>query len=159
MIAVLFVALAVALIIGPIMMMQPNARQRREIAYRDKALSLGLKVHLLPLPLGQGSRQVPAYCLPWRSDKADARPWLLVKGTFDHELHFCSHWDWFGDQPAAPEWHSPLKHALNNIPDSILAIANGPQGLCVFWNEKGDLSLLDEFVSLLQPLAEIAYER
>jgi len=159
MIAVLFVALAVALVICPIMLMQPNARQRREIAYRDKAISLGLKVHLLPLPEGQGSRQVPAYCLPWHSDKADARPWLLVKGTFDHELHFCSHWDWFGGQVAAPEWHPTLERALNNIPDSILAIANGPQGLCVFWSEKGDISLLDEFVALLKPLAEFAYER
>jgi len=153
MLPVVFVLLAIALVVGPIMMMQPNSRQRKEIACRERAATLGLKVHLLPMPEAGGSRPVPAYCLPWKSDRADLSAWILVRSGFEHELHFQGLWQWAAGSPAAEYWHPAIRQALEQLPDSVLALGNGPQGLSIFWNETGDLAQLDTFLTVLQTLS------
>jgi len=155
MLPLVFVLLAIALIVGPIMMMQPNSRQRKEIALRDRALKLGMRVHILPLKVGKETRHIPAYCLPWKTDRADHKHWLLQRRSFEHDLHFSQRWDWVDGAEAGKNWHEGLQNLLPKMPDSVLAVSNGPQGVCIYWTEKGEASLLDTFAYCLKSLAEI----
>ena len=83
---------------------------------------------------------------------------MLVRGGFEHELHFEGFWQWGTGEPAAKYWHPAIKQALEQLPDSVLALSNGPQGLSILWSEKGDLTLLDSFLRVLQALSSSAVQ-
>ncbi len=155
MLPLVFVLLAVALIVGPIMMMQPSARQRQEIALRGQAIKLGLRVHILPLKVGAETRHIPAYCLPWKTDRADHRHWLLQRRSFEHELHFWKEWAWTEGAEGDKKWHDALRGLLPEMPDTVVAVGNGPQGLCIYWTEKGGQQWVDTFFEVLHPMAKI----
>ena len=139
------IALALAMVIGPIMLMRPTKRQQRLVKLREEAAKNGLQVRMLPVPRpGESSgRSVPSeaqelvavYSLPWSKKDVDTAPWLLARGKFAHELHFSGQWQWVDKAVAAEVWHQPLHRALAGLPSGVLAIGNGPQGLHVYWRE------------------------
>ncbi len=145
----LIVCGAIALVLGPVLLLQPSQRQRRVIALRNHALTLGLRVHFMPL----NGEQVTAYCLPWLSDKDDRSLWLLIRKNYAHELHFQQCWHWSGDATASESWCLRLKDVLAQLPEGVDAVGNGPQGLAFYWREKGDIARLEQLAVLLRRLA------
>ncbi len=154
---VVIVLMAVAMVVGPVMLMQPSARQRREASLRSRAESLGLRVHLLPLPGSKTPGQLsPAYCLPWRRDNADLSAWLLVRGNYEHALNFSGVWQWQQGMEAGSAWHEPVLKLLPQLPACVQAVGNGPQGLCLYWDELGGSGRVDELGDWLSRLAAVS---
>ena len=169
---VIFIVLAIAMAVGPVLMIRPSKRQQRLSHLRAKALKLGLRVHLLPLA---ESSTVPAYCLPWQENKKNQsssknqipqvsqipqsrQVWILKKMAFSHELHFQQRWDWLNHSPADNCFHAAIRHYLDAVPaglaEHIQAIGNGPQGLCCYWDEIGGEEALDHLQTGLLSLSE-----
>ena len=143
---------AVALLLGPIMLMQPSAAQRREAGLRQRAIENGLRVHLQVPPEGTQSplknKALPMYCLPW-TEQADTRhTWGLVKKPYAHELHWAGKWDW-----AIRSENRNVERVmvvLESAPEKVLALVSGPQGLCAFWSELGSPDDVDEISNWLK---------
>lgn len=144
---------AVALLLGPILLMQPTARQRREAALRQGAQQAGLRVHLQPTPRGADCRapNCVAYCLPWEDGRLGRNAWMLVRRSYEHELHAAGRWDWQGDP--APEALAVLSPLLTSVPDSLFAVAAGPQGLCGYWLENGSDAEVERIAAWLHQSA------
>jgi len=143
---------AVALILGPILLMQPTPSERREAKLRKLAMDCGLRVHLQQYPAGaegEGrSKTIASYCLPW-ADKKDARKaWVLVKTKYEHGLHFDGRWDW--DKKAEGLKLDALKQCLDTVPERVVAISSGPQGLCCYWNELGGEGIVGDIDAWLK---------
>lgn len=154
---IIIIALAVAMVVGPIMLMQPTQQQRREAARRQHAAALGLRVHLQPPPEGSKieAKQVAMYCLPWQEAKQGRNSWCLVKRPFEHELHFLGAWDWQIKPTTALPEAAIDAHSLSTLPEGVIAIAAGPQGLCCYWQERGELERVDQISVWLQDTAKL----
>ncbi len=152
---------AVALLLGPIMLMQPSAGQRREARLRQRALDLGLRVHLQVPPIGtdvaRHIKSLPMYCLPW-TDQRDTRfVWSLVRKKYEHELHCQGRWDW--ETKSESSQSEKILTILEGAPDKIMAVVGGPQGLCGFWNELGSETDVDEIAQWLKDASELIKSR
>ncbi len=146
----------VALLLGPIMMMQPSADQRRLSHLRETAMKLGLRVHLQVPPKGtqcpKHIKTLPMYCLPWDSKKKARHMWSLAKQKYTHELHYFQEWQQAeGDTPPPVAKLGPL---LSVVPVKAVAISAGPQGLGLFWNEFGSEDTVVEITEWLKQAAQ-----
>lgn len=150
-IPLIFIVLAVAMAVGPVLMLKPNKYLQRLAGLRTKALSLGLRVHMLPLE-GE-SEQVSAYCHQWDKKDADRKPWLLRRTSYAHELNFYNEWAWQKGMEADACWHQKISSILDNAPSQLLAIGKGPQGLCCYWNERGGEAVLNSISDILAELS------
>lgn len=146
-IPVVIVALAIAMVVGPILLIQPSKRQKRQSRLRNYAIHKGFRVQLLPFPENldavKSGDLIPVYTLPWETSSKRQASWLLIKRPFSHETHFYGTWQWHCPQPASAEWHQPLQQVLSTLPDSFIALGNGPQGIFVFWLERGGEELIN----------------
>ena len=98
---IIIIALAVAMVVGPVMLMRPSRLQQRQSRLRQYALEQGLRVQLQPLPDGAASpderQMLPVYLLPPAPAAGGSRrlpPWLLIRHAISHDIHFSGHWDW-----------------------------------------------------------------
>ncbi len=148
---IIFIVLAIAMAVGPVLMLKPSKRQQGVARLRARALEMSLQVHMLPLSKGQSS--VPAYCRPWREKGIDKAPWVLERMTYEHDVHFYKKWAWQRDMVAAPHWHASLKALLPEVPEQLLAIGSGPQGLCCYWDERGGEPVLAVIAVTLEKLS------
>lgn len=155
---IIIIALAIAMVVGPIMLMQPTQQQRRDAARRQYAAELGLRVHLQPPPEGSlldGTvKQVAMYCLPWQEARHGRNTWCLVRRSFEHELHFLGEWDWQYKPAVTPPLELLSSDTLAQLPESVIAIASGPQGLCCYWQERGELVQVDRLSDWLKTTAK-----
>lgn len=139
-VGLIFVGLAVALIVGPIMMMRPTGRQQQLSRLRTEALSLGLSTSLQKLPKGLSvhkyPEQVAVYQKRWQQRRFSGSDVTLLRLEFSHELHFCDHWDWQGDTKNTLLLNDELKQLLNTIDDSVIAVTINHIGLGLHWLEK-----------------------
>ena len=134
------------------MLMQPSAGQRREARLRQRAADQGLRVHLQVPPVGtevpRHIKSMPMYCLPW-TEQGDARHlWSLVKKKYEHELHCHGQWDW--SVACESRDVTSVLPALDNVPPKVVAVAGGPQGLCVYWSEIGPDDDVDAIAAWLR---------
>ncbi|NIB41292.1 hypothetical protein HBA55_16945 [Pseudomaricurvus alkylphenolicus] len=153
---ILIVGCAVALLLGPIMLMQPTAGQRRQAALRQCAADNGLRVHLQPPPEGaDGTEKLNSsamYCLPWKRAKDARNVWVLVRRAYEHELHAFGRWDWQGEGAGSVSM-AMMADRLKRLPAPVFAVASGPQGLCCYWSELGDEAVVRELAQWLQQTA------
>ncbi|MAZ89773.1 MAG: hypothetical protein CL693_19225 [Cellvibrionaceae bacterium] len=148
---------AVALLLGPIMLMQPSAGQRREALLRQRAIDLGLRVHLQVPPTGtdvaRHIKSLPMYCLPWTDQRDTRHAWSLVKKKYEHELHCQGRWDW--EMKSENPNVNQILGRLEGAPEKVMAVVGGPQGLCGFWNELGSETDVEEIAQWLKESSEL----
>lgn len=144
----------VAMVVGPIMMLQPNSGQRRQETLRSRATQLGLRVKIVSLPKQATDRDLPAaiplYCLPHDMQGADLLPWLLLRSAYAHEANFFEQWLWHGKPNASVAEQQWLRQHLASLPRSVAAIGSGPEGICVYWAEAGGEPVLEGLAKLLR---------
>lgn len=143
----------VAMVVGPIMMLQPSAAQRRQESLRQRAAQLGLRVKIVSLPQQATESELPAvipvYCLPHEPQGKNMSQWLLLRGAYAHEANFFGSWVWHGKERATTAEQEWLRSKLASLPNSVAALECGPQGICIYWSEAGGEKVLEGISELL----------
>lgn len=152
-ILIIILVAVVAMIVGPIMMLQPNATQRKQEKLRSRALALGLQVKMTSLPQqatdSEAPAAIPVYCLPHAQARPCLSEWLLRRSTYVHESHFFQEWFWSGEHRSNEQERQWLLNCLPNLPPSVVALSCNAGGICVYWAEMGGDKMLQELVDLL----------
>lgn len=152
----IFLAVAVvAMVVGPIMMLQPSASQRRQEQLRATATAFGLRVKIMSLPRQATDTDTPGalpmYCLPRvQANVEQVSTWLLLRGAYIHEAHFFAEWQWFGAGQASALEQQWLCIHLPRLPKSVAAVSSTPEGVCVYWSEAGGEKVLQGLAELLR---------
>ena len=135
----IFVFLAVAIVVGPIMLIKPSNRAQRQAALRTQAGVHGLMVAMVKV--GAYDQPLAGYTLPLQR-KAGQRiaTWQLERKTFKHEGHFLDDWDWFGTgRPlvGASQDFTNLRAILAQVIPEIVAVGENRAGVYLVWTERG----------------------
>lgn len=155
---IVIVIAVVAMVLGPIMMLQPNATQRQQEQLRTRAMELGLRVRISSLPKQNVDTETPAatpvYYLPVEAEKGKKgrSGWLLIRMPYTHEAHFQGDWQWHGHGRASAAETAVLKEVLKLLPPSVSAVEAGIQGYGFYWSEAGGIKRLEALLPLLQRL-------
>lgn len=135
-IAIVFIVLAIAMMVGPIMMLRPNSRQRHIADLRAGATQRGYKVYLDSLD----GEEIAVYQILWPTSlrlQYGDMIWYLVKQKHPHEMHFLGRWQWRDKVKPGAAVQSYLQRELASLPESVQAVAATQQGLCCYWKEQG----------------------
>ncbi len=143
---VIIVGLVVAMLVGPIMLIQPSRRQRRLAKLRAAAVTHGLRVRTMRMPEGSAGagREVTLYYHPWPDNKTLKHTWLLTRQAYSHGLHFAENWDWTNGRAAPADWHEIIRRALPSLPDSVVGVEAASQSLGLCWLEQTGGKTVDE---------------
>ncbi|MFL0808999.1 MAG: hypothetical protein K6L76_01160 [Agarilytica sp.] len=135
----LIIVFAIAMVLGPVMLMQPSPGMARIAKLRTQASTLGMAVRL-PSPLKNGEKVRGAvYTLPLDPvlQKIDDLPyWSLRRLGHSHGIHFNQKWDWGGKQKALPCMQACLHACIDELPEGIAAIEMNASGLGMQWDER-----------------------
>lgn len=160
-VAIGVIALSVIMLVGPIMMVKPTPGQRALSDLRSAAQKKGLRVSMVPNPIGSDPTFLASYSLT-REQSGEGkpmRPWKLVRKGFEHEMHFCGQWDWVDENQALPNMAKQLPELLNALPLTACAIEKNRLGAGITWTEqrKGQEAdtLLELFLNTLQKINSI----
>ncbi|MCV6614709.1 MAG: hypothetical protein OIF35_07000 [Cellvibrionaceae bacterium] len=140
---IILIVVAVAMVVGPVMLMKPSGRDRQLASLRQQAIEQGLQTRLTSLPeaLKQYSHAptIAVYQRRWQRGKwqGQADAMLLLRQPYGHGLHFCEQWDW--QQPPLPPLapSEGLSQLLTGLHETVLAVEFGPLGAGLYWLEKG----------------------
>lgn len=149
---------AIALIVGPMMLLRPDPAQKNKENLRAIAAAKGVRFTIKQLPQQTTEIESPApisvyFFAPSNQQQDD--DWMLLRATYDHEILYLRGWEWQGDvRPPAAE-QEVLKKYLPLLPDSVRAVSSGSKGICVYWSEKGGEEVLAQVLGLLQELKQL----
>ncbi len=154
----LILLLAIAMIVGPVVMLRPPPGTQRLADLRRRAAELGLSVQLGHVPGEKTGEAVAIYLRPWPSlkNRNNNPSWLLVKRNFAHEIHCADHWDWQGDGRPAEHVIEQTKTLLADLPDSVVAIEANAAGVSCYWQELGGQKTLQQIANWLDDLVTAA---
>ncbi len=149
---VLLTIAAVALLVGPVAMMQPSPRQRRLEKLRLGARELGLNMRLEKLHavknINKSVEVLPHYILPARKQQ----PWQLLRSTYEHESHVAGWWEYLDEKRPAEDVLEKLAVMLEALPNTVKSVTCTTEGFGFFWTEQGDLDDLTQLFDLLKTL-------
>lgn len=164
----LFVVLC--LILGPAAMLLPSRRERREAAFRRRALAAGLRVQLLQIPDPEAALDLSGKPLPslrpavayrlararpvgWRRHPAPA--WKLVRSD-RAGAGLPDGWAWQDGAAArpSPEILALLASGLGQMAPDVLSIEEADYEFSVCWREREEQSL-SAILELLPRLAAL----
>ncbi|WP_370978690.1 hypothetical protein [Agaribacterium sp. ZY112] len=131
----LMIVLAVCMAVGPVMMLKPSARAKRQAALRAEAAQQHLLVSMLsPDDLGlRVNYQLPIE----RALEESVVEWELSRQRFEHGAHFHKDWDWSDKDLQQSSAGLPLQRYLDQLPESICGVGQNRIGLYLVWREKG----------------------
>ena len=125
----LLIALAVAMIVGPLMMMQPSAGQTKLAKLRTLAVGEGLTVRLEHVPGSRTSAQQAIYTLPLPAGarrQLRTMHWALEKKRQPHDINFYQYWDWRSGQKLN---EADIKRLGPSLIQQIAAVPEGVSSL------------------------------
>lgn len=145
---------------GPILMIRPSAKQKKQIALRNRAREKGFLVHIEQQEQGQFLIQ---YTLPWDKLGISAktiRPWKLQRLAMSHEIHFSGRWNFQGEKPNFDmQRYSALSQSLEKLADDVERVEASKLGLGLVWREKCSIEEIDSVLARLQEwLALLSHE-
>lgn len=130
------VLLVVAMMLGPVMLMQPTKRQQGLVRIRRQALKHGLRVYLGRL----AGETIAVYQKTWpkvEGYRYGGQNWCLVRQKYEHDIHFAKEWSWQGEAPANLLVLEYLQSVVTDLPQSVYAIEAHHEGLGCYWAEVG----------------------
>ena len=156
---IVIILVVIALILGPIRMMQPSPEQKKREKLRLAARANGVHFAMRNLPQQADEQEapglIPVYFLPPTKSQTE-KGWMLVRANYEHEIHFLGWWAWQNDvRPLSAELNILSEH-LNDLPQSVRGISAGTEGICVFWSEQGGDAVLTQIIQLLGELKAAA---
>jgi len=151
-----------SMMFGPILMVQPSPRDKRQAQLRAKATDYQLRVSISAMPRQatdmEAPEQTPVYSLHHRRGGA-APQWQLVRGSYEHERQFLGLWRWQTDARPSPEELGRLRDWLPQLPESVLAVGAGTDGWYVYWTERGEEPVLAQIAEGLSALRDCSHPR
>ncbi|SDZ79113.1 hypothetical protein [Microbulbifer marinus] len=158
----IIIIFAVALVLGPVMWLKPNQRDRRLAKLRGSAAKAGMPVQMLPLPAAEGEGTAAVYYSRWEDARRLQLGWVLELQRVEHDMHFSGRWDWRNSRAAPkPAWE-PLRQMLDQLPRDACAIVANQSGLGIQWQESGGdgaFSALQAVLDEFRPRIEEAIRR
>lgn len=144
----------VALVVGPVAMLQLNPLERRQQTLRQAARERGLQVKLQPqVRPGHETVIMPIYRLPG----AQAKAWRLSRADYLHELHVLGWWQWETRLRPPPSAMPCLEAVLAQLPTSVELLGSDGAGVYAGWRERGGEKALEAMYNCLQEVSKINY--
>ena len=150
--AVLFIVLAIAMVVGPIMMFKPSARSRHLEALRAEAAAAGLKIRTTYYESRNKRQSVVVYSQFCEMPFGLA---TLRRHEFPHDIHFYKEWHWHEcDALSLTDAQSHyLKGLLQALPASVVGVEMSPNSVGIWWREtQTDQWSVPQLVDSLQAL-------
>lgn len=145
----LIIALVVAAVIGPVMWLRPNPREKQLLRLREAARKAGLHVHLRAVPPnhGDGDRVVEpaimAYIRPWTElERKSTLPEKFTCPCFEGE------WQLYRSRDILQPEH------VANMPDSCRLLEVNSEGLIVYWRERGDEARVQSLAASMEQMCQ-----
>lgn len=134
---VIALVLAVAMFVGPIMMLQPSKQQRRLARLRSLAGKADLRVTIGQNPTHGEPQEIALYekFLYNLPKGVKPLPWCLGRQSLEHEINFLADWDWIGGNRASEYVQHELRSWLQALPASIRALEVTPSSVIFYWTE------------------------
>ena len=152
---IIIVVVVIALILGPIRMMQPSPAQKNREKLRLAARARGVHFALRNIPQQADEQEAPSpvpvyFISPGKNQTG--KGWMLVRANYKHDIHFLGWWAWQSEvRPSSAELEVLTTH-LPGLPASVCALSSGGEGICVFWEEQGGEAALEQVIQLLEVL-------
>lgn len=130
------ICLALAVVLGPVLFLQPSKRQRRLAALRMQAAKLGMDVKMAKIK----DETYAAYGKPWPlTDKSKQKinSWRAEKMPYAHGLHIAGYWHASGEQALPSELVAVLGDMLDQLPEGVEAVEVTGRGARCYWSERG----------------------
>lgn len=147
---IIIVILAIAMMLGPILLLQPNKMQRRLASLRQTAAEKGLQVRMLK----RDAEVVAAYQLPWSIARRKRQKWMLKRTSYEHGLHIAGFWQWLDHNRPSPQFEQILAEALPELPSSVVGIEADSYGIAVLWLEQGGEERLNNLIAWLRDIVD-----
>ncbi|GGY71600.1 hypothetical protein GCM10011613_15520 [Cellvibrio zantedeschiae] len=159
---IIILVVVVAVILGPIRMMQPTAAQKTREKMRLMARARGAHYSMRNIPQQADEQEKPAampvYFLPPAETQTE-KGWMLVRANYQHEINLLGWWAWQGAARASDAELKVLHTYLPALPESVRALSAGSEGIYVFWNERGGEPVLEQVLQLLESLKQAAEKK
>ncbi|AAY91226.1 hypothetical protein D3X12_14530 [Pseudomonas protegens] len=135
-----------AVVLSPLAWLRPSRRQSGLIALRMEARRMGLAMQLAPQEwphwLGQ---EPPNPCPQYHRPRRSGQPvcwsyWQIAPGNWVNQWR----------EPCVDE--SLLKH-FQALPAGVFKVEADKQMIALYWNERGEVSVLQDIASVLKALA------
>jgi hypothetical protein len=147
----LFIVIAIAMVVGPIMIIQPSRRDQRLAKYRQTAANLGLQVRTVKV----GDRMAVIYSFPVTLSK-NTPYWQLLKQAYDHDLHFHGKWQLQTKDTEIPtSCQDVLRLFLDELPDDILGVEVNPTSVGIIWLESAGVTTVEQVKNWLLVLYQL----
>lgn len=161
----IFAAFALAMVVGPVMMLRPSSGTSKLASIRAYANARGIAIRLPSPKKGRERHNGPRaayYTLPL-GDKArklgTIAPWGIEKKQHEHEIHFQGLWDWANKDRPHDMLQRKLRESLSTMPEGIIAVQFNALGVSVLWDEmcRGKVveAAVDEIIDFLRHLSNI----
>lgn len=152
------IGLAVIMVIGPIMMIQPSPRQKRIAKLRTVAAENHLLVKL-GNKLSKSDAPCVAYIYPFQKSGLEKKyknlqEWTLEKRDYSHDIHFCGPWEWQGKTTVEPEFFDALYHFVSTLPDEFTGVGLSSVGVFLHWNERCETGKEQEAIQKVSAFLE-----
>lgn len=145
------------MVAAPLMAFRPTKLVKRQMAFRDKALALGLQVKVADLPQShrakvrqQAVEQGVVYRLPFRQNKSlaviDAQMCVFTDEGFE----------WSG---TAQEFIRQLfEQRWSQLPRDAVALELNATGVAVYWQEQGAVERVQHLYEVLSSLSSSIFD-
>jgi hypothetical protein len=147
---IIIVILTVAMLVGPILLMQPSRSQKRLAALRRYASAKGVRVSASSVKTTEGEL-CWFYWLPLL-EKSESIPRYFERKNYEHGMHVAGVWALTPeDSGAVPgSWLT----FLTQLPASVYAAEANSHAVGVHWAERGGQETLDVIATLLTELVD-----
>jgi len=135
-----------AVVLSPLAWLRPSHRQSGQVAMRMEARRIGLAMQLAPQEwphwLGQ---EPPNPCPQYHRPRRSTRPlcfsyWQTAPGVWVNQWR----------EECVDEG---VRGHLEKLPATVFKIEADKQMIALYWNERGELSVLQDIASVLKALA------
>lgn len=148
-IAWILIILAAAMVLGPVLLIQPSKGAAKTAKIRELAALAGLRVGLLSKDdakrgknkdgLQSDTRDFVEYSLPLPRAfediyKGDAC-WTVTQCNYSHGLHFYNFWDWRGEARPHARIEAGLKSFIDQLPVGVSSLILRDDYCALHWNE------------------------
>ncbi|MGH1440294.1 MAG: hypothetical protein ACRBBR_09310 [Cellvibrionaceae bacterium] len=145
---VVFIVLAIAMVVGPIMIMKPSRRDQRLASLRQKAASLGLQVRMSDYE----GRATAVYSFPVDLPK-NTPAWQLLKQSYSHGIHFHGRWQLLENSAKVPTGlENTIKHYIDNLYDDVVGIEVDKKAVRLWWLENPKAETVEDIQESLKQL-------